>query len=169
MSWSFPAEYRTRVDRLVGEYANATVREEWSMLPTGGESARVGSALRGLYRTLGSFEPATPGQTNAQRAALQHLDEVHQARHDRLDAARDRLATPLMALIWTGGGVILAFSFFFGLESIRAHRMLIALLSIVLGFSLSLVVILDNPFSGSIKIPTRHFQEGDLKVFFKPQ
>ena len=121
----------------------------------------------GLYRALVSFDPATPGQADVHRAALQHLDEVHQARHDRLDAARDRLAAPLKALIWTGAAVILAFSFFFGMESVRAHRLLIALLSIVLRFSLSLVVILDNPFPGSIKIPTRHFEEGDLKPCFK--
>ena len=47
----------------------------------------------------------------------------------------------------------IAFTFFFGVESLRAQTVMTALLAVLIFFELLVVIVIDRPFSGAVKVP----------------
>jgi hypothetical protein len=59
----------------------------------------------------------------------------------------------LLWLVLLGGAVItIGYTFFFGTESLRAQALMTALLAIMIFFELLVVVGIDRPFSGAVKV-----------------
>jgi hypothetical protein len=131
-------------------------------------SDAASARLDDLQHALASFEPATESDKVFYGQAVSNFDAVVDARRDRVDDAKERLPSPLVALLFAGALVFILTMLGFSAVKEPVLLSLIVLLSAVVGAGLFAAVVLDYPFAGSLRISTDPFLEGALKGLVRP-
>lgn len=146
------------VRSAVANYLKAAINDDWPAMDRGAAGAEeiVGAegaakeALDSIYSTLAS----SSGQADSAVLSemLRQVDLVAQSRRARLIASEGTVPH-LLWLVLIGGAVItIGYTFFFGAESLRAQALMTALLAIMIFSELLVVVGIDRPFSGAVKV-----------------
>jgi Na+/proline symporter len=133
-------------------YLNAAITNDWPAMEHGTTSPAVTHALNNLYTAVLSFNSRENRDTALLSEILYQLDQITQARR-----TRDVMASGnVPAIIWLGlfGGAVvtIGFTFFFGSENLRAQSMMTGALSILIFSALLMVIAIDYPFAGSVKV-----------------
>lgn len=165
-SRALPPAAAEDIEAHIGMYVREVVDNEWDLLADAKSSPDAASALKMLFDDLANLEPQDDNDTVFLSQALADLQDVHIARHRRLDAAAETLPATLRLFVYLGGLGVLALTYFFGMPDGRAQMLMVVALSAVLGFGLMLVAVLDHPFSGDGGISSSHLQAGELQDFF---
>jgi hypothetical protein len=132
-------------------YLRSVVSDEWPAMEDGKESKNTHQALDGLYKaalTLAKSQ-STPIVISE---IFNQLDALTQARRGRILAAEGTVPGILWVVLFVGAVVVIGFTFFFGTSNLRAQMLMTALLSILIFSELLIVVALDRPFSGTVKV-----------------
>ena len=160
----FPAPVRTHVDTLIEDYSVTVRRDEWRLMKTGGESDRAWSDMLALERTLEGWNPTTISQQVYDEQAATKVNDLVSERRVRLSQAEDALPTIFQLLLLGGSFLTIGFLYFFGMRSARAQVVMIGAVAALLGFSISLALVLSFPFSGEVSISNAVFHQGALKL-----
>jgi hypothetical protein len=65
----------------------------------------------------------------------------------------------MWVLLWTGGLITILFTYFFGVQSIRSQVLMTTALTALIAFVLLLIVALEQPFAGLVRITPEPFVE----------
>ena len=84
---------------------------------------------------------------------------MHQVLHAALTQVADAQLQSLADLLWGGGLITIAFTYFFGLKNIRAQSLMTAGLTGLIAFNLFLILVLDNPFHGYLRVTPEPLRE----------
>lgn len=133
-------------------YLETTIREEWPAMEKGRESAAVTRALDSVYAAVLSYRPTDPRGVALVQAILLQLDQVTEARRARLLKATGIVPGIVWAVLCTGAFITVGFTFFFGTRNIRAQSLMTGGLALLVTSALLIVVAIDHPFSGSVKV-----------------
>jgi len=153
MAQGFPATVRARAQESLKGYVRVALDEEWPMMARGQSTSQQSQqAVDNLWQTYREIEPQTPRENALYAASLERLNELSDSRRLRLHASRNDLPLVVRILLWGGGFMTLAFTYFFGVKNVRSQALMTAALAIVLSFVLFLIVALDNPFHGSVRV-----------------
>ena len=106
-----------------------------------------------LQDVLLSFEPATDGQEILHAETLRAYNNLIQARRMRVDAVRTHLPELMWIVILSGAVISLCASFFFSVEDVRLHAILVTLLAIFIGLVIFLTFAFDRPFMSPGDVP----------------
>jgi hypothetical protein len=146
------------VRSAVDNYLKAAIANDWPLMDRGAAGAEeiVGAegaareALDAVFSTLVS----SSGQADSAVVSemLRQADDVAQSRRARLIASEGAVPNLLWLVLIGGAAITIGYTFFFGAESLRAQALMTALLAIMIFSELSVVVGIDRPFSGSIKV-----------------
>jgi hypothetical protein len=102
--------------------------------------------------SLFSFQPSTEAEKIVHAEILRAYNQLITTRRLRLDA----VGTALPGVVWTvvlGGALIsLAPAFFFPVEDVRLHAVLVALLALFVELVVFVILALDHPFRGDLGI-----------------
>jgi hypothetical protein len=109
-------------------------------------------ALDALYNTLLTYGSSEHDDTALKSEILHQLDVMTQARRARLVAAEGIVPGVVWLVLFGGAVVTLVFTFFFGTLNLRAQTMMTVLLSILIFSELLIVIAIDRPFTGSVKV-----------------
>ena len=152
---------RTQRSALEGlrSYARAVIDEEWETMSRGQPSQRTQAAVDDLWRVYMSVEPQAGREALLYAESLSRLNELSDSRRIRLFISKDDMPGLIRVLLWGGGLIVLAFTYFFGVKSVRAQGLMTAALAGEIAFILFLVVVLDNPFHGSLRVSPEPLQE----------
>lgn len=141
---------------LAIEYAQQVVNQEWDAMAYGKSSASVDVTMEKLweiYRSLGADSLVDRQQYFETLAALASYRRV------RLLDSRTEIPQIMWGLLICGGIITIGFTFFFRAPNFKAHLMMGALFAGLVAFILLLIIDLDNPFTGDVKIqPTAFLQ-----------
>jgi hypothetical protein len=140
------------VRSAVANYLEAAINDDWPAMDRGavGAGGAAKEALDAVYSTLVSS--SGQADTAVVSEMLRQADVVAQSRRARLIASQGAVPN-LLWLVLLGGAVItIGYAFFFGAESLRAQALMTALLAILIFSELLVVVGIDRPFSGTIKV-----------------
>lgn len=140
-------------------YAQSAINDEWPTMAHGGESQRTQAALNDLWRAYLEVDPQTNRDNALYEESLGHLNEMSGSRRLRLYASRDDLPGVIHFLLWGGGLITIAFTYFFGVKSIRSQALMTAALAGVVAFILFLILALDNPFHGYVRVSSDPLQQ----------
>jgi amino acid transporter len=151
LAQGYPTETRGRLLNMMRVYAQSAIDDEWPAMAQGNDSQRTQAALDDLWRVQLEYDPQTNRETTLYQESLDHLDELSASRRLRLYASRDDLPPIIQFLLWGGGLITIAFTYFFGVKSIRSQALMTAALAGVIAFILFLVLALDNPFHGYVR------------------
>ena len=170
-SQAFGPAGRIAVKTAVGTYIKSVVTDEWPKLKHGQESKESWTALAGIYKAVGSYEPKTVDQKTFYTEAVGRVDELAGARRQRLNDAEESLPTTFDVLLVGGAFLLLGVTFVFGTRNRRLHLVLTVSVAVLLGFNLLLALALDYPFSGSVAVSTHPFTQdalGDFQHVLEP-
>jgi hypothetical protein len=140
------------------DYAQAAIADDWPAMANGKASPRVGQALDALYAAVLSVNPGTPRESATMAALLTELDVVTQGRRTRLVLASGVVPGVLWMVLFVGAVVTLTFTFFFGTRSVRAQSLMSGMLALVTFMGLFVVVEIDHPFTGPVKVDPQAMQ-----------
>jgi hypothetical protein len=115
-----------------------------------GAEGAAKQALDAVYSTLVS----TSGQGDSAVVSemLRQVDLVTLSRRARLIASEGAVPNLLWLLLIGGAVITIGYTFFFGAESLRAQALMTALLAMLIFSELLVVVGIDRPFSGTVKV-----------------
>lgn len=142
---------------LIG-YARLMIRDEWPAMRSGGFSKRGELLVTGLLHDLAAFRPENAGESNVQAQILQNVEQMHNARHQRL-ADNASGISPFQWLILVLGAVLtIGFCFLFGLANARMHSIMTGTVACIIAATFVLIFELDYPFHGDLGISSEPWQ-----------
>jgi hypothetical protein len=149
---AFRAEPRDHFQSLVRDYVDFVVRDEWPALARNTRSPRTELASRTLSEEIVTFDPVTPAEQMLKPVVVDKMNQFEDARRMRLLAGGRGLDAVTWFVVLLGGGMTVAFTFFFRTESLKVHLMLSMLASGMLGVVVFLILAMDHPLWGSVSV-----------------
>jgi Na+/proline symporter len=159
MAQGFPAPAQQPVLAALRAYAQSVIDDEWNTMSRGLESQKTQAAMDNLWQIFREVEPQTNRESALYAESLDRLTALSDSRRVRLHASGDDIPAIIQILLWGGGLIIIAFTYFFGVKSVRSQALMTAALAGEVAFLLFLVVALDNPFRGYMRLPPEEMQQ----------
>ena len=159
MAQGFPTPIPQQVQQGITTYVHAVVDDEWPAMAHGQASAQAHGAIASLWHTYLTLEPITTHQNALYAETLARLNLLSETRRLRLHASRDKMPHLMWVLLWTGGLITILFTYFFGVQSIRSQVLMTTALTALIAFVLLLIVALEQPFAGLVRITPEPFVE----------
>jgi hypothetical protein len=155
---SYPEPIRFDLQQELRNYTDHVIHGAWP-LQRHGQTPTAGFAHMSRFQTvLDKFEPATEGQKILHGETLRAYNLLIQARRMRLDAASTGLPTVMWGVIVAGAFISLSAAFFFKVEDVRLHGILVTLLAVFMGLVIFMILALDRPFRGDLGLPPDPYQ-----------
>jgi hypothetical protein len=154
----YPQPIRTELQKDLRGYVDQVIHEDWPMQQHGKIPGGGVALMNEFQTTLIGFEPASDGQKILHAEALRAYNNVVQARRLRLDAVGTGLPGVMWAVIILGAIIGLCSTFFFKVEDVRLHGILVTLLAAFMGLVIFMILALDQPFRGDIGIGSQSYQ-----------
>ena len=152
-----PADSRSlRTD--LRDYADAVIGEEWPQMRRGIRPDTAWPILERMQAKLLALVPQSRLQEIAAERYLANLDQLYDARRDRLFVAFRGVVPAVWASVLSGAAATLAFSLFFGVANVRAHMAMVGLLAFSLSLVIVLIVAVDQPLRGDGQVSSEPFE-----------
>ena len=152
LAHELPEPEAGRVQELARSYAEVVIDEEWSLMEQGQASPRAWELVDEMRSTVYAFEPDTRAEQVLYEQGLMRVHDLVDERRLRLLEAREGTPKVLQIVLVAGGLIVVGFTYLFGLENSRSHRLMIAALVAVIALVLFTIYALDNPFAGISRV-----------------
>jgi amino acid transporter len=159
MAQGFPGPVQQRMLEGLRVYATSVINDEWNTMSHGLASNKTQAAIDNLWQIYREIDPQTNRENALYAESLDRMNEMSNSRRLRLHASADDIPAVVQVLLWGGGLIMIAFTYFFGVKSIRSQALMTAALAGEIAFILFLIVALDNPFQGYVRLPPEQFQQ----------
>jgi hypothetical protein len=150
------------VEHSLSTYIDAVLNDEWKAMKDGHESERAHRAFDALFTTMERVQPQSDTEHTWYEQAIAELNDAAGHRRQRLESAHNELPAPVSLLLFGGGIITLAFVVIHGARRTRTHTFVVGALAVLIAYNVFLTVILDHPFSGSLKVDPDPFRQGVL-------
>jgi hypothetical protein len=143
------------------KFNEAVIAQDWPGMAdaTGGGSDASSQALDQLYAATLGFHPENARDTSVQRSILRQLEIITASRRIRGVLSAGIMPGVVWWLLFGGALVTIAFQYFFGTENVRAQTMMAGMLTALIFASLLIVVAINYPFSGPVRIDPGALQQ----------
>jgi hypothetical protein len=155
----FPAEHRKAVRRSLVTYMRRVVDDEWDRLPDVPAPDLATAAYGRVWKSYYAFAPRTDNQRSWYDVSLGRLNEFAESRRTRRLESQASVPLVLWVLLVVGAVITMASTWAFEMRSIRLHAVGVALFAGMTGFILFLILALEHPFEGDIKIKPTAFTQ----------
>lgn len=158
LSMMMPPPLRHQVRSALLAYLNAVVQDEFPAMAEGRDSQRTWTSMENLWSVYDQAEVSGVKEQTWYAESLRHLNELSDDRRVRLFTSRGTVPSALWYLLYSGGIVLIAFTYLFGHESFWSQAGMTAALAGVLAFSLFLIVAYNSPYAGAARVNSAPFQ-----------
>ncbi len=140
----------------VDKYLDIVVQKEWPAQQEGKLDDEVfqpgWTQLSVLSMQLASYEPTTAGQGVTKTAMLAVMDQVVEARRNRVEAAGDHVPSVIWEILLLAGGIAVIYTYLFGAHSFGIHLAITGLIAATISLVFVLIIALDYPFRGEVSV-----------------
>jgi hypothetical protein len=140
------AATRTALDH----YLTTVVEEEWPRMAEGKSSHETVKALDELYAVAMRFAESKRPAVGVE--VMKELGVITEARRARLHLAMGVVPAALWAMLIFGALLTVSFTYFFGLENLRAQVAMTGALASLVFLGLFVIVSYDHPFTGGVSV-----------------
>jgi hypothetical protein len=158
LAQGLPETEGQQLQQLARSYAQTVVDEEWPLMQHGGSDPRAWALLDEIRGSLQGWQPTTEDEQELYSEGLDRVHDLADARRLRLVESQERIPAILWALVVFAGIITVVFTYIFGLENARAHRVMVMALAAVIGLAVITIGILETPFSGSAQLGPDAFE-----------
>jgi hypothetical protein len=132
------------------QYLTTVVEDDWPRMAIGAEGRDATKALDALYaaaiRLVDGRRPAVGVEV------MKELGAITEARRGRLHLSIGVVPPALWAMLLSGALVTIGFTYYFGMENLRAQTTMTGALSFVVFLGLFIILSYDRPFTGDVSI-----------------
>ncbi|MGH7574726.1 MAG: hypothetical protein ACREM1_06300 [Longimicrobiales bacterium] len=164
---AFPDPERKQLQDRIRRYAVAVKTDEWPAMAGGGTSQEALRAYNAIWREYLSLSPRTERERLWLEWSIERLDALDDQRNLRLIRSRVGLPAPMWVTLYVLSAVMLAFSYFFGISTLRVHLIVSGAIAAGLALLLTLIWALQHPFGTVAPIPPDALRDA-LTVFEQP-
>lgn len=137
----------------IKNYIHNVIVEEWPMMAKKEPSMHTIKALRELWSSYYKVKLDTEIQKIWYQESIRKLNQLVDTRLARILGAEESLGAEMWTFLFLGAVILVLFIALFGLENIRTHIFLGAILALSTAFLLFLIHSLDTAFTGTIQVP----------------
>ena len=126
---------------------------------------RTGKILRGgserldrFQKTLVTFEPASERETLLHAEGLKAYNQMIAARQMRIDVVTTGLPGVMWLVVILGAFISLIVAFFFRVDDVWLHSILVTMLAVFIGLVIFMVFALDRPFRGDLGVSPEPYE-----------
>jgi hypothetical protein len=158
LAHELPEPEGERIQKLTRSYAEVVIDEEWSLMAKGQASPRAWALADEMRSTVSGFEPNTVAEQVLYDQGLALVHDLVDQRRLRLFEAGGGVPRVLWVVLMVGGIIVVGFTYLFGLENSRSHRLMIASLAAIIALVISTIYALDHPFAGITRVQPEAFE-----------
>ena len=114
----FPEKNKNEARDAIEAYILSVITHEWGDMAKGNSSLNTALILKKIWRAYYKTEPTTNNQIAWYSESIGKLNQLMNVRLSRLLGSRESLGREMWSLLLLGGIAMLAFIWFFGVESI---------------------------------------------------
>ncbi len=133
-------------------YLHRVIEGDWPAMGRKSEDSQTTDALMALYRAAMALNRTGARSIPDMSEVFTQVDNLTLARRMRLHLSTGLVPEIIWITLFAGGGFTVCFALFFGSPNALAHLTMTAMLSIVLASGLVVIIALDHPFSGPVRI-----------------
>lgn len=152
LSGGMDPEPAAAVRQALRRYIETAVRDDWPAMAEGAGSPAAVAALTGVYEAVLRFLPDDLRDAAVLHESLRQLDMLAKARRDRVLLSAGMVPDVVWLALFAGAVLTIGFTFFFGVENVRAQALMTGALALLNLLGLLIVVAIDRPFSGTIRL-----------------
>lgn len=149
---ALPEAPRRQLQERLLTYAKSVVEQEWQTMANGQQNAATTEAYNHIWKAYYELQPQSEREKIFYQETIKGLGELSHSRRFRMLSSRSSLPVALWVLLIGGGCIAVGFTYLFGIESARTQAFMVASLAGLIGFILFLIISLDYPFSGDLRI-----------------
>ncbi len=145
----------------VNKYADMVVKTEWPSQQAGKMDDAIfepgWTEVATMSETLASFQPTTLGQGVTKQAMLHVMDELVEARRNRIEAAGEHVPGVIWQILLLAGAIAVGYTYLFGAHSFKIHMAITGLIAATISLVFVLIIALDYPFRGEVSVSDEAF------------
>ena len=126
--------------------------DDWAAMEHGKGSPVATRALDNLYAIALTYKPTDARGSAILTEILRQLSVVTEARRARIIKASGIVPDVIWLVLFGGAVLTIGFTFFFGTQNLRAQSMMTGILTLLIVSSLLVVVSIDHPFAGAVRV-----------------
>ncbi len=157
LSEGLTGDMQPQIRESLKRYASSVVTDEWPLLKEGKEAESSKVLMRTIWKNYMEFVPKGEKESSVYNQSLSVLHELYSARRHRVISSQTELPGIMWFVLLAGGFITISFSFFFSTPNLKAQILMTALVTLLISLSLSLIALLDNPFSGPVSLNKRPY------------
>ncbi|HEX3186313.1 MAG TPA: hypothetical protein VHQ94_16065 [Pyrinomonadaceae bacterium] len=154
----YPSPIREELRGKLRQYTVFVITDAWPAQKKGQAPQGGVAAMDEFQHTLYSFEPASQGQMALHTETLRAYNNLIEYRNLRIDAVNSGLSQTMWAVIWLGAAISIGVAYFYRIEDVKLHAVLVILMAGFLALVLFMITINDKPFFGYSSIPSTPYQ-----------
>jgi hypothetical protein len=152
LSYGLDNEHGDAIRRAMSDYLDAAIKQDWPAMEHGKGSDAGSNTMNALYRAVLKYH-VQQGENVVLAELLRQVDTVSVSRRSRIVAANGAVPDILWMTLFGGAILTVCFTFFFGVENLRAQTMMTGALTLLTFAGLLTVVAIDQPFGGGVRVP----------------
>jgi uncharacterized membrane protein YraQ (UPF0718 family) len=147
-----------QLQELARSYAQVVVDEEWALMAQGRTSPQAWDLLDEMTLVFENVEVRTKAEQMLYGEGLDRINELTDARNARLVEADEGIPTVLWGVLIVGGILVVGFTYLFGMDNTFVHKLMVAVLALIISFVLFTIGVLEYPFSGDVRVSPEPFE-----------
>ncbi len=153
MAKALPEPLRTDIRTALVNYSRSVLDDEFPAMDDDRDSPRTWQAAQDLWNVYRAADPGDAKSRFYYEESVKRLVELGDYRRLRLLASHGTVPGILWWLLCTGAFLLVGFTYFFALPSVRSQVVMTAALGGFLAFTLLLITALNSPFGGAVRVP----------------
>jgi len=149
---SYPEPVRTELQKHLRDYVNHVIDVAWPLQQHGKVPGDGVERMDDFQNVLTAYEPASESQKLLHGETLHAYSSLIEARRLRLDSVQTGLPVVMWIVILVGAIIGLSSSFFFRVEDVRLHAMLVSLVATFMALVIFMIFALDRPYRGDLGV-----------------
>lgn len=147
-----------RIRAELKSYAGVVIKEEWPAMARAETPRAAWSQLENIQDALSAYQPQNPGQQVYMQEILHGLNELYDARRERIAASEGGVEPVVWTIVLLGTVLTIGFTFMFGMPSERIHMVMTGGFTAAAMLVLVLIIAFDWPFRGEVQVGPTMFQ-----------
>ncbi len=154
----YPDPPRSHLENRLRDYTQHIVDKDWPAHRLGQAPEDGTLLLEEIENEMMSFEPTKEREKIVHAEALTSLDAVIKQQRLRLQSVGTGLPASLWSVVLVGSWLTIGLTYFFWVENLKLHVVLVALLATFIALLVFLTAAMDNPFRGEFSVSPDAFQ-----------
>lgn len=155
---SISPQVEVPVTNLVKQYLDDVVTREWPLQKQGKKTTLGLQTLTTLNQIVSQYEPQNHRESAYYSALLRKLNDLYDARRERIFRADEGIASEIWVVTLAGGILTVGFVLLFGVERQQLHFLLTSILAISIALIFALVSLFDRPFQGDLSVSAQPYR-----------